>query len=106
MEVTGTVKAVGATETVGASGFQKRNLIVTTNEQYPQTLAIEFVQDKVGMLDNLKAGESVTVGINLRGREWVNPQGETKYFNSIAGWRIASTAPAAQQNEPSDDIFG
>jgi len=30
----------------------------------------------------------VKISINLRGREWVNPQGETKYFNSIQGWRI------------------
>ena len=28
------------------------------------------------------------ISINLRGREWVNPQGETKYFNSVQGWRI------------------
>ena len=30
----------------------------------------------------------VRIGINLRGREWVNPEGQTKYFNSIQGWRI------------------
>ena len=40
------------------------------------------------MLDNLKEGENVKVGINIRGREWVSPQGETKYFNSITGWRV------------------
>ena len=28
------------------------------------------------------------IGINIRGREWTNPQGEVKYFNSITGWRI------------------
>jgi len=27
----------------------------------------------------------------LRGREWQNPAGETKYFNSIQGWRIEKT---------------
>ena len=35
-----------------------------------------------------RIGQNVNIGINLRGREWVNPQGETKYFNSIQGWRI------------------
>jgi len=33
-------------------------------------------------------GDAVTVGINLRGREWVNPVGESKYFNSIQGWQV------------------
>ena len=49
---------------------------------------IEFVQDKTDLLNNYQVGQDVKVNINLRGREWVNPQGETKYFNSIQGWRI------------------
>jgi hypothetical protein len=63
-------------------------LVVTTQEQYPQHLMIEFVQDKTDLLNSINVGQSVKVGINLRGREWVNPQGETKYFNSIQGWRV------------------
>ena len=88
MEVQGKIKAVGQTETFGTNGFRKRELVVTTEEQYPQTILIEFVQDKCDVLNNYKVGQYVKVGINLRGREWVNPQGETKYFNSIQGWRI------------------
>ena len=57
-------------------------------EQYPQPINIEFTQDKIALLDNLQEGDSVKVGINLRGREWTSPQGEVKYFNSITGWRI------------------
>ena len=49
---------------------------------------IEFVQDKTDLLNNFQVGQQVNISINLRGREWVNPQGETKYFNSIQGWRI------------------
>jgi hypothetical protein len=49
---------------------------------------IEFTQDKCDLLNNYSVGETVKVGINLRGREWVSPQGETKYFNSVQGWRI------------------
>ena len=40
------------------------------------------------MLNSYQVGQDVKIGINLRGREWVNPEGETKYFNSIQGWRI------------------
>ena len=35
-----------------------------------------------------EVGDAVTVSINLRGRAWDNPQGETKYFNTVEAWRI------------------
>lgn len=99
MEVLGKVKVVGAEQQVSPT-FRKRELVVTTDEQYPQSIMIEFVQDKSDLLNNVAVGENVKVSINLGGREWVNPQGETKYFNSIKGWRIEkvqSEAPAASQ---------
>lgn len=96
MEVTGKVKVINAEQQVSAA-FKKRELVVTTEEQYPQHILIEFTQDKCDLLNNYRVGEPVKVSINLRGREWVNPQGETRFFNSIQGWRIeklASEAPA------------
>lgn len=87
MEVIGKVKSVSHEMQVSAS-FKKRELVVITEEQYPQYILIEFAQDKCDLLNNLQAGQDVKVSINLRGREWVNPQGETKYFNSIQGWKI------------------
>lgn len=88
MEVQGTIKLIDETKTYGSNGFRKREVVLTTDEQYPQHLMIEFVQDKTDLLNNFQAGQQVNISINLRGREWVNPQGETKYFNSIQGWRI------------------
>ncbi len=92
MEVTGKIKVINPEQQVSAS-FKKRELVVTTEEQYPQHIMIEFTQDKCDLLNNYKPGEAVKVSINLRGREWVNPQGETKYFNSIQGWRIERMQP-------------
>lgn len=93
---------IDETKTYGSNGFRKRELVVTTEEQYPQHIMIEFVQDKTDLLDAYKEGDTVKVSINLRGREWVNPQGETKYFNSIQGWRIEKqdTAAAGQDMPP------
>jgi hypothetical protein len=102
MEVEGKIKLIGETKSFGSNGFQKRELVVTTEEQYPQHLMIEFVQDKTGLLDSFKVGEPVKIGINLRGREWQSPQGETKYFNSIAGWRIEKLGAGAPP--PSGDV--
>lgn len=93
MEVIGKIKHIGEEQQVSAS-FRKRELVVTTDEQYPQHILIEFNQDKCDILSAYKFQEDVKVSINLRGREWVNPQGETRYFNSIQGWRIERLAPA------------
>lgn len=102
MEVTGKIKAINAEQQVSAS-FKKRELVITTEEQYPQTIMIEFVQDKTDLLNNCQQGEMVKVSINIGGREWVNPQGETKYFNSIKGWKIERVqieAPQAHTQAP------
>lgn len=75
------------------SGFQKRSLVIETADQYPQKVIIEFLKDKISLLENLKEGNEVEVSYNLNGREWISPQGETKYFNSITGWRIEAEKP-------------
>jgi len=87
MEVLGRIKMIGAINNVSPT-FRNRQLVVTTEEQYPQHISIEFTQDKCDLLNQFQIGEQVRVGINLRGREWINPQGETRYFNSIQGWKI------------------
>jgi hypothetical protein len=94
MEIQGKIKLIDETKTFGSNGFRKRELVITTEEQYPQHILVEFVQDKTDLLNQYSVGQDVKVSINLRGREWVNPQGETKYFNSIQGWRIESLQPA------------
>jgi hypothetical protein len=90
MEVQGKIKVIDETKTFGNNGFRKREVVVTTEEQYPQHIMVEFVQDKCDLLNGYSVGQSVKISINLRGREWTNPQGEVKYFNSIQGWRIES----------------
>lgn len=100
MEVQGKIKMVGETQTFGSNGFRKREIVITTEEQYPQHIMVEFIQDKTDLLNNYQVGQNVKISINLRGREWVNPQGETKYFNSIQGWRIESLQTETPTNTP------
>ncbi len=115
MELEGTIKLIGETKTSGNNGFRKREVVITTDEQYPQTIMVEFVQDKTDLLNNFKPGQPVKISINLRGREWTNPQGEVKYFNSIQGWRIEAAqaeqgdgnippVPPMEAFEPADDL--
>ncbi len=88
MEITGKIKKIEPVKEYGANGFKKRELIIVTEDQYPQFINIEFTQDRCALLDPLQEGQTVKVAFDIRGREWINPQGEAKYFNSLNGWRI------------------
>ena len=88
MDITAIIKRVEATRTVGANQDLKiRDLIITTDEQYPQTLSIQFIQGKCEELDKFQAGQKVKIDINLRGKENVK-DGKVNVFNTIQGWRI------------------
>ncbi|WP_185870548.1 DUF3127 domain-containing protein [Blattabacterium cuenoti] len=87
MEIIGRVKKLFDTQKFG-SGFRKREMVLTTEEPYPQNILIEFIQDKVDLLGSIRLEDKIKVFINIRGREWTNPEGVIKYFNSIQGWKI------------------
>ena len=99
MEIQGRIKTIFATEIVGQNGFQKRDLVITTEEQYPNDIIIQFTHSKCALLDTLQVGQKVKVHFYLQGREWTNPQGEVKYFNTVLGWKIEliQTTNVAQQ---------
>ena len=67
--------------------FSMRELWLTHGDKYPQTIAIQFNNDKCDLLNNVKVGDMVTVGINLNGRV-CNGQDGQKVFNTINGWSI------------------
>ena len=92
MEVTGIVKRVEATKVVGINGFETRNIIISTEEQYPQTLSLQFVKGKCQELNNYSTGDKVKIGINLRGREVTNQAGELVVYNTVQGWKIEKVA--------------
>lgn len=93
MEITGKIKVIYPTKEVSDS-FKKREIVVTTEEQYQQHILIDFIQDKCSVLDGFKEGEDVKVSINLRGKEYTNKNGEISYFNQLQGWKIERTGSA------------
>ena len=107
MELQGSIYKLNNTETF-ASGFQKKTIILLTQEQYPQYIPIEFLGDKIDLLSNFSQGEVVKVYINLNGRLWTNKDGEEKCFGSIVGWKIEKLdeSNTSQPSEtPSKDTF-
>lgn len=98
MDINGKIIVIGDTETIGAKDFKKRLLVVQTDEQYPQSIPVEFTQDKTNLLDKFQLNDLVKVSINLRGSEW-----KGKYYANIQGWRIDkvdSLSLTAQQQMP------
>lgn len=87
MELKGTIKKKMDVQTF-PSGFQKRDFVLQTNEQYPQFIEMQLLKDRVDALDFIEVGDYVEVKFDIKGREWTNPQGEVKYFNSIVAWSI------------------
>ena len=101
-ELTGKVKLLQDAQTFG-SGFEKREIIVTVeDEKYPQDINLEFVQDRVPLLDGIAPGQEVTITFDIRGREY-----NGRYFNNLVGWKIqagavAHGAPAGAESAPVD----
>tara|TARA_B110000503_G_C7093153_1_gene390311 strand:- start:339 stop:695 length:357 start_codon:yes stop_codon:yes gene_type:complete len=88
-ELTGKIKLIQDAKTFD-SGFTKREMVVIVEDgRYPQEINLEFVQDKVTLLDNLQIGQEITVTFDLRGREY-----NGRYFNNLQGWKI--TSPGAE----------
>jgi hypothetical protein len=105
MTITGTVHLIGHVETVGDKGFTKRLLVVRTDQQYDNLIPVELKKDKTALADGLKLGQSVTVHVNLEGREY-----NGKFYPSITGWKLeagqaqaapqAVAAPVAEDSDP------
>lgn len=87
MQVNGVIKLIKPIQEISTS-FSKREFVVVTNEQYPQSIQLELHGDRVDIIDSFTEGQEVECFINLRGRAWTNPQGEEKFFNTIVCWKI------------------
>jgi len=97
-ELTGKIKLIQEAKTFD-SGFTKREMVVIVEDgKYPQEINIEFVQDKVSLLDALQPGQEVTVTFDIRGREY-----NGRYFNNLQGWKIDTLGAGsniAQEEQP------
>lgn len=94
--ITGKVYSVGQTNQI-SDKFSKREIAVTTNDTYPQTILFQFSNDKCALLDNVKIGDNVTINYNLRGRTWRDNNGIEKIFNTVEGWSIVLANPYPPQ---------
>ncbi len=96
-ELTGTIKLIFDPKTFN-SGFTKREMVVTVEDgRYEQEILLEFVQDKVSLLESLSPGDKVTVTFDIRGREY-----NGRYFNNLQGWKVETPGVGASP-QPGDE---
>jgi hypothetical protein len=98
-DLTGKIKLIQEAKTF-ESGFTKREMVVIVEDgKYPQEINIEFVQDKVALLDSLQSGQEITVTFDIRGREY-----NGRYFNNLQGWKVVAagdgSTPTIEQQSP------
>ncbi len=87
MQLTGKIIFIGEVNQV-SDKFQKRDFVLETQEQYPQQIKLELHQDRIDLIDVYQLDEVVTADFNLRGRSYVDKQGQTQYSNTLQVWKI------------------
>lgn len=91
-EVTGQLKLIGGIQTF-PSGFTKREVIIETNDKYPQLIKLELLKDQTDLTNGMKPQDAVTASFNLRGNEH-----NGKVFTNLIAWRISKDS--AQTAKP------
>lgn len=81
-QLEGTIKLINDIQTF-QSGFQKREFVVSTDEQYPQDVKFECVKDKCALLDNVSPGQRVSVSFRIRGNEY-----QGRYYVNLQSFKV------------------
>ena len=102
---TGIIKVKGNEQKV-SDRFKKREFVLTDNSpSYPQTILFQLTQDRCGLIENENVGDEITVHFQLKGREWKNPQGEIKFFNSLDVFKIEKVKTSSANESISEPGF-
>jgi len=102
MNISGKIVEIFDTQQINET-FKKREFVIefADNPKYPEFIKFELVQDKCSQIDDYSTGDEINVEFNLRGRKWTDPQGQTKYFNSLQAWKIGGDSQSTPENPPS-----
>tara|TARA_R100001443_G_scaffold68087_2_gene76813 strand:- start:1268 stop:1615 length:348 start_codon:yes stop_codon:yes gene_type:complete len=89
VEINGTILQIMDQQVVNEK-FSKREFVIEEagNPQYPEILKMEFVNDKIPILEKYKVNDQVKVSVNVKGRRWADPEGKYKYFTTLQAWKM------------------
>jgi hypothetical protein len=75
--------------------------VTVDDGRYPQDINLEFVKDKIALLNELEPGQAVRVSFDIRGREY-----NGRYYNNLQAWKVEQIdgdAPDATSSLYSED---
>lgn len=87
-KLTGKILSIGQVMVVSEK-FQKLEFVIETIEQYPQKIMLQLTQDKVELIKYYSVGKIIDANVNIKGREWINPDGVAKYFITLDVWSMS-----------------
>lgn len=90
-EMKGTVTEIFPTQTVGRSGFQKREFRIREESESKWANIVPFVlmKDKCSLADSIQEGAEVNIHFNISGRIWDKNDGSpTRCFCENQCWKI------------------
>ena len=103
-EITGKLHKVFDTEARGEKGFKTRDIVILTDEKYPQHIKLQLTQDRCDLIEPYRPGDEITAFFNLQGNEW-----NEKYYTNLVAWRIKGgdtrdvPQPTAHQSSAEED---
>jgi hypothetical protein len=100
LKVSGVIHEIFELNQVSEKFTKQEFILKTEDEQYPQLIKFQCTQNRCDQLAHKEVGQKATIHFNLRGREWVNKENKTMYFNSLDCWRIEAEAV----NTPAETI--
>ena len=78
--------------------FAKRNVVIQTINQYNNEVSIDFINDKISLLDGIKQGDAVKIYVDVFSRQ--SNKNPNQYFNNITGWKIETIHSAVKTEQP------
>lgn len=97
LELTGKILHIGQRQQVTEKFAKRIFTIETKSGQYPEFVAMQFVQDRTDLIDLFQVGQEVRVHFNAKSREY-----NGNYYTELTAWaiKLASSAPPAETPAP------
>jgi glucan biosynthesis protein len=95
MQITGRIIEISPMQsgtTQAGKEWQKQDVQIEEEGQYPNSLLINFFGEKVKEIAALSVGELVTIEVNTSVKEYSG-----RKFNNINGWKVTRASQPAPQ---------
>lgn len=98
MEYEGKIISMLDKQLVWANSLPKRSIVLEeiTDKERKGGLVVDFLKEKVDLLDEFSLGDQVKVSINTKASEY-----NGRRYNNITGWRIEKVGGAQSAPEQS-----